>query len=292
MRLRGRGGLRGDLDQESRSSPIWRSTSLGHCVLATNTSSLSVAEMAADLVHPERVVGFHFFNPVAVMPLVEVVRAPSNGRRHGRHRTRPGQDTKKNAVLVEDATGFVVNRICCGCWCEIFVGGRRGHPDPGRRRGVAAAGPADAAVRAAATRRSAVALHVGESLHASFGDRFSVSAGLRAIVAANRPGVYDWGADGKPYVSEETQKLIDSGDRPSTADQVRSRTLRRAGRGDRPDAGRGGGRVADGHRPVHDPGRRLALPPGRDHPVPGSRRDIRAGARPTVPAPGGSVSGP
>ena len=45
------------------------------CVLATNTSSLSVTAMAADLEHPERVVGLHFFNPVAVMPLLEIVRA-------------------------------------------------------------------------------------------------------------------------------------------------------------------------------------------------------------------------
>ena len=44
------------------------------CVLATNTSSLSITEMAADLEHPERVVGFHFFNPVAVLPLLEIVR--------------------------------------------------------------------------------------------------------------------------------------------------------------------------------------------------------------------------
>ena len=43
-------------------------------VLATNTSSLSVTAMAADLEHPERVVGFHFFNPVAMMPLLEIVR--------------------------------------------------------------------------------------------------------------------------------------------------------------------------------------------------------------------------
>ena len=44
------------------------------CVLATNTSSLSVSEMASKLRHPERVVGLHFFNPVAVLPLLEVVR--------------------------------------------------------------------------------------------------------------------------------------------------------------------------------------------------------------------------
>ena len=46
------------------------------CILATNTSSLSVTEMGADLEHPERVVGMHFFNPVAVLPLVELVRTP------------------------------------------------------------------------------------------------------------------------------------------------------------------------------------------------------------------------
>ena len=59
-------------------------------MLATNTSSLSVTEMAADLEHPERVVGFHFFNPVAVMPLLEIVRGERDRRRHAgdgvRHR--------------------------------------------------------------------------------------------------------------------------------------------------------------------------------------------------------------
>jgi len=45
------------------------------CILATNTSSLSVSAMAADLAHPERVVGFHFCNPIAVMPLLEIARA-------------------------------------------------------------------------------------------------------------------------------------------------------------------------------------------------------------------------
>ncbi len=45
-------------------------------ILATNTSSLSVTEMAAGLKHPERVIGFHFFNPVAVMPLIEIARTP------------------------------------------------------------------------------------------------------------------------------------------------------------------------------------------------------------------------
>ena len=58
------------------------------CVLATNTSSLSVTEMAADLAHPERVVGFHFFNPVAVLPLLEIVAGRAHRRRDAGHRVR------------------------------------------------------------------------------------------------------------------------------------------------------------------------------------------------------------
>ena len=240
------------------------------CVLATNTSSLSVAEMAADLVHPERLVGFHFFNPVAVMPLVEVVRTPSTDDDTVATALSLAKITKKNAVLVEDATGFVVNRILLRMLAEIFAAVDEGTPIP----------VADAAMKPLGLPMPpyvmlqlvgpAVALHVGESLRASFGERFPVSPGLRAIVAANKPGVYDWTADGQPYVSEET-----SGD-----DQLRRPAEHRgpgpgpypawAGRGDRADAGRRGGRVTDGHRPVPDPGRRLALPPGWDHPVPGS----------------------
>ena len=196
------------------------------CVLATNTSSLSVSEMAVDLVHPERLVGFHFFNPVAVMPLVEVVRTASTSDAAVATALSLAKITKKNAVLVEDATGFVVNRILLRMLAEIFAAVDEGTPIP----------IADAAMRPLGLPMPpyvllqlvgpAVALHVGESLHATFGDRFPVSPGLQAIVAANRPGVYDWNADGEPYVSEETQALINSGDRPSTAEQVRERTLR------------------------------------------------------------------
>ncbi len=52
------------------------------CILATNTSSLSITEMASVLKNPERVVGFHFFNPVAVLPLLEIIKGEENRRRH------------------------------------------------------------------------------------------------------------------------------------------------------------------------------------------------------------------
>src|SRR5690606_36290891 len=81
------------------------------CVLATNTSALSVTEMAAGLEHPERVVGLHFFNPVAQMPLVEVVRTPHTSDTAHATAFAVAAGTRKSAIACEDATGFVVNRV-------------------------------------------------------------------------------------------------------------------------------------------------------------------------------------
>lgn len=80
-------------------------------VLATNTSSLSVGAIAAGLPGPERVVGMHFFNPVARMPLVEVVRGPLSDERAVRRVVQLALDLGKTPVLVSDRPGFVVNRL-------------------------------------------------------------------------------------------------------------------------------------------------------------------------------------
>ena len=81
------------------------------CVLATNTSALSVTEMAAGLQHPERVVGLHFFNPVALMPLVEIVRTPETDDATLATAFEVATKLRKRPVLVNDAPGFVVNRL-------------------------------------------------------------------------------------------------------------------------------------------------------------------------------------
>ena len=119
------------------------------CVLATNTSSLSVSEMAAELEHPERVVGFHFFNPVAVLPLLEIVRAEATDDAALATAFAVGKQLKKSCVLVKDAPAFVVNRLLTRFLGEITSVGRRGHPGRGGRARAGAAGPADVAVRAA-----------------------------------------------------------------------------------------------------------------------------------------------
>src|ERR671936_2736171 len=80
-------------------------------VLATNTSALSVAEIAQATERPGRVVGMHFFNPAPVLPLVEVVRAPKSSDETVRAAYEWAQAAGKQPVNCNDTPGFIVNRI-------------------------------------------------------------------------------------------------------------------------------------------------------------------------------------
>ena len=124
------------------------------CLLATNTSSLSVTEMGADLEHPERVVGMHFFNPVAVLPLVELVRTPLTDDVTLATAWDVTGKLRKRGVLVRDAPAFVVNRLL-GRQGSI-VDERTRPRQLGRRdgRGGSPARPPDGAIGAAPARRA------------------------------------------------------------------------------------------------------------------------------------------
>jgi 3-hydroxyacyl-CoA dehydrogenase/enoyl-CoA hydratase/carnithine racemase len=195
------------------------------CLLATNTSSLSVTQMASELDHPERVVGFHFFNPVAVMPLVELVRGPATAEETVATALNVAKSLKKNAVLVKDATGFVVNRLLLRVIVEIFAEADKGTAIPVAEAALRPLGLPMPPYILLQMVGPAVTLHVIENLHAAFGDRFPVSLNLKALVAAGKPGIYDWTPEGTAYVSDETAALLTIGDRPSTAEQVRERAL-------------------------------------------------------------------
>jgi 3-hydroxybutyryl-CoA dehydrogenase len=80
-------------------------------VLATNTSALSVAEIAAATQRPDRVVGMHFFNPAPVLPLVEIVRAPRSSQEAVDTAYAWAERAGKQPVRCSDTPGFVVNRI-------------------------------------------------------------------------------------------------------------------------------------------------------------------------------------
>ncbi len=80
-------------------------------ILATNTSALSVAEIAEATEHPERVVGMHFFNPAPVLPLVEIVRAPKSSDDAVHKAYNWAEQAGKQPVHCNDTPGFIVNRI-------------------------------------------------------------------------------------------------------------------------------------------------------------------------------------
>ena len=113
-RLRSR--HRGDRRGARRQAGDLRASSTGlvapDAVLATNTSALSVTEIAAATERPERVVGMHFFNPAPVLPLVEVVRAELASRRGRRDAPSPSRSgSARSPIRCGDTPGFVVNRI-------------------------------------------------------------------------------------------------------------------------------------------------------------------------------------
>jgi 3-hydroxybutyryl-CoA dehydrogenase len=80
-------------------------------VLATNTSALSVSEIAAATAHPQRVVGMHFFNPAPVLPLVEIVRGEQSAEDAVEAAYRWAERAGKQPVRCNDTPGFIVNRI-------------------------------------------------------------------------------------------------------------------------------------------------------------------------------------
>lgn len=194
------------------------------CILATNTSSLSVTAMAADLRHPGRLVGFHFFNPVAVMPLLEIVRAPKTDDAVLATAFELAKGLKKSAVLVKDAPAFVVNRILLRLLGEVTAAFDEGTP----------AAVADAALRPMGLPMTPftllamvglpVAQHVQESLHAAFGDRFPVSQNLQKLVDNNVRSLWSAAEDGRQEIPEATSALMSFGSAPSTADHVLRRT--------------------------------------------------------------------
>jgi 3-hydroxyacyl-CoA dehydrogenase/enoyl-CoA hydratase/carnithine racemase len=190
------------------------------CILATNTSSLSITEMAADLKHPERVVGFHFFNPVAIMPLLEIVKGEQTDDATLATGFATGKALKKTTILVNDSPSFIVNRLLGRFMGEVSKVVDEGTPLQVADNAFAGVAPMPPFVLLSLV-GPAVALHNNKTLHAAFPDRFYVSPNLEKLVAAGKPAIY--GADGE--VDPEVAGLFETGDVELTSEQVRERVL-------------------------------------------------------------------
>ncbi|MEE2037245.1 3-hydroxyacyl-CoA dehydrogenase NAD-binding domain-containing protein [Nocardiopsis sp. CT-R113] len=191
-------------------------------ILATNTSSLSITEMASKLRHPERVVGFHFFNPVAVLPLLEIVRGEKTDDPALATAFATARKLKKTAVLCKDAPAFVVNRLLTLFMGEVLAAVGEGTEPETADRAVAPLGLPMSPLLLLQLVGPAVALHVSETLHEAFPERFAVSAGLAEIVKAGKTAVYDPDFTIDPEVKE----LFSGGDKPSEESEILDRALR------------------------------------------------------------------
>ena len=195
------------------------------CVLATNTSSLSVEKMSEGLKNPERVVGFHFFNPVAVMPLLEVARTSSTDDATTATAIAVGKELKKTMIICKDAPGFVVNRLLTRFMGEITDAVDEGTPYAVADSAMSSIGFPMSPFELLDLVGPGVGLHVSKTLHANLGDRYRISPTMQAMVDKGVRTFYVKAADGSVSVNPAALELISQADAPSTPEQVRMRAL-------------------------------------------------------------------
>jgi len=195
------------------------------CVLATNTSSLSVEKMSQGLKNPERVVGFHFFNPVAVMPLLEVARTSTTDDVTTATAIAIGKELKKTMIICKDAPGFVVNRLLTRFMGEITDAVDEGTPPAIADSAMSSIGFPMSPFQLLDLVGPGVGLHVSKTLHENLGDRYRISPTMQAMVDQGIRSFYIKSEDGSWAPNPAALAAIPKGGSPSTAEQVRTRAL-------------------------------------------------------------------
>jgi 3-hydroxyacyl-CoA dehydrogenase/enoyl-CoA hydratase/carnithine racemase len=178
------------------------------CVLATNTSALSITDMAGGLRRPERVVGMHFFNPVALMPLLEVVRTEESSDVALATVWDVGQKLGKRPILVNDAPGFVVNRVLTRMTRVIMDAIEQGTPVEEVDEAVMSLGMPMAPSVLLQMVGPRVANHVLERMHDAFPDRFPLSPALTAIANGGEPTVLEDAPRSREQVVEDVLEAV------------------------------------------------------------------------------------
>jgi 3-hydroxyacyl-CoA dehydrogenase/enoyl-CoA hydratase/carnithine racemase len=184
------------------------------CVLATNTSSLSVTEMGADLQHPERVAGLHFFNPVAVLPLVEIIRTPETDDATLATVWDVAAKLRKRPVVARDAPAFVVNRVLTRMTTVLMDALEHGNTVEETDEAILRLGLPMAPSVLLQMVGPRVANHVLETLHEAYPDRFPLSQTLANYAEGNDEIVVR--GDARRTVEEIQQAALEG-----IADEVR-----------------------------------------------------------------------
>ncbi|WP_407938601.1 3-hydroxyacyl-CoA dehydrogenase NAD-binding domain-containing protein [Nesterenkonia haasae] len=194
-------------------------------ILATNTSSLSVTEMAADLKHPERVIGFHFFNPVQVMPLVEIARTAQTAEEPIATAFDLAATLRKTPVLTKDTTAFVVNRLLLRLMAEVQKAFDYGTDARTADQALKPLGLPMSPFELLAMVGLPVAQHVTESLNATYGDRFYVSPNLQSLIDHGVTEIWSSDKSGSQHIKAATLELMEFGDSPQSSEEVLTTVL-------------------------------------------------------------------
>jgi len=163
----------------------------GHAVISSNTSALSITDMAEGTSRPDKVVGFHFFYPASVMRLIEVIEGGPTSEDTMQSASNFAQQIRKTPIRCHEVPGFVVNRILNSAMSEIW----RAQHEEGldvkeidktvSESGTAPMGPFYLGDLLGLD----TILHVAEHLHESYGERFYVSPAIKELVDAGNLGL-------------------------------------------------------------------------------------------------------
>lgn len=157
-------------------------------ILATNTSSLSVSAIAEGLPHPERVVGLHFFNPVAKMPLVEIVRGRDTNEETLRRTAAWALALGKTPIITADCAGFLVNRLL-GPYLDECVRMLESGVEPARlEHALKAFGMPMGPLQLLDEVGLDIAAHAAQSLHSAYGERMQPCGTLARMLEQKRLG--------------------------------------------------------------------------------------------------------
>src|SRR4051794_17121840 len=195
----------------------------GHAILASNTSSLSITEIGDATLRPEKVVGFHYFYPASIMPLIEIVEGDDTAAETIQAALTFAQAIRKQPITCAEVPGFVVNRILNSGIAEVW----RDQEEQGLSikkidEGVGAANVVPMGPYFLINLLGLdTVLHVAEHLEESYGDRFYVPTGMQRLVADGKLGAKTGGngfydnegnanleGDADPNVDELVEKLV------------------------------------------------------------------------------------
>ncbi|MDP9021514.1 MAG: 3-hydroxyacyl-CoA dehydrogenase NAD-binding domain-containing protein [Actinomycetota bacterium] len=194
-------------------------------ILASNTSSLSISEMAAHLDHPERVVGLHFFNPVRVMPFLEIVRTEAASDRAMATAFELSKQLRKSGVQCKDTPAFIVNRLLMRFNGACMQALRHGNPFTDIDDAIKQLGLPMGPFELLGFVGLKVAYHTAETLQAAFPDRFPRDENFRRFAELDVDGIYDWSRGRVAYDEVAAAVQVDEDLEPLSAEEIRQRAL-------------------------------------------------------------------